>query len=150
RSRTTHRLARPARAVWEPRGYRAARRRTRALRPRDPAASPAAHVRFPGSPTLHHLGNARLCALIRGSKSSANRGVTHRTTATCQFCGIDRVLPGQEQLEVRKIVVTPEELVAYLHRWDSEHTTGDRLIGLSAELRLDLRQLGLRHQGVPR
>src|SRR5437899_1726705 len=60
--------------------------------------------------------------------------------------GIEWILPGQTQLEIRKIVVPPEELVADLHRRNPEHAAGDRVVRLPAEARLRLGGLRLRDE----
>src|SRR5207249_839159 len=66
------------------------------------------------------------------------------------FSWNDRILACQKQLEERKVVVSPEELVSHLHRRNTKDPTGNRLIGLLTKAVLDLGCLRLCHQSRTR
>ena len=59
---------------------------------------------------------------------------------------IERILSGQVELEIRPVVVAPEELVFDDHGRHAEDARGDRRVGLLAQPRLGLRLLRGAHQ----
>jgi hypothetical protein len=54
----------------------------------------------------------------------------NRASGLPPFGRIDRILAREKELQEPKVIVAPEKLVAYFHRWHAEHATGDRLIRL--------------------
>jgi len=61
-------------------------------------------------------------------------------------CRIEGIVARKKKLKIRKIIVTPEQLISYRHRRYAEYSLGNRLIRLCPELAFDFRGLSLRNK----
>src|SRR5207249_368484 len=85
-------------------------------------------------------------ALVAWPKPPANRRRTSCTEPLLPLRRVERIFPREEELEVREVVVPPEQLVPDLHRGHAEHASGNRVVRLAAKARLGFGPLRFRDE----
>src|SRR5215469_7175286 len=71
-------------------------------------------------------------------KLSSNRRWPRSEPPPLPLKRIQRIISGQKQIKVGKIVVAPKEFASHLHRGHAEDALGNRSVGLLAQQRFDL------------